>query len=156
MYQRESPCESIPKMKLFGDMEKLKGTDHIPLVGSYVFQKCFHARNHPLEPTCDRFCPPSSPLTLYGRGQICQPLHEFLNFLFSLYKHMLRLVDFSCMSIAVLLQKILAFYVPWFNFDGVFFDKKSGLQIANFLFFSNFAKHCVFSKSSQGYIFWGR
>ena len=86
-------------------------------------------------------------------GQICPPLHEFLNFLFSLYKHMLRLVDFSCMSITVLLQKKLASYVPWFNFDGIFFDKKSGFQIANFLFFSNFAKNGVFSKSSQGYIF---
>ena len=91
-----------------------------------------------------------------GGGQICPPLHEFLNFLFSLYKHMLRLVDFSCMSITVLLQKKLASYVPWFNFDGIFFDKKSGFQIANFLFFSNFAKNGGFSKSSQDYIFWGR
>ena len=40
-----------------------------------------------------------------GRGQICPPLHKFLNILFSIYKHMLRLVDFSCMSITVLLQK---------------------------------------------------
>ena len=45
-------------------------------------------------------------LTVYGLGgQIFPPLHEFLNFSFSLYKHMLRLVDFSCMSITVLLQK---------------------------------------------------
>ena len=39
MEQQESPLESIPEMKLFVDMEKQKGTDHIPLVGSYVFQK---------------------------------------------------------------------------------------------------------------------
>ena len=32
-------------------------------------------------------------------GQICPPLYEFLNFLISLYKHMLILVDFSYMSI---------------------------------------------------------
>jgi len=57
------------------------------------------------------------------------------------------------MSITVLLQKKLASYVPWFNFDGIFFDKKSGFQIANFLFFSNFAKNYVFFKYSQGYIF---
>ena len=38
-----------------------------------------------------------------------------------------------------------ASYVPWFKFDGIFFDKKSG--------FSNFAKNGDFSKSSQGYIF---
>ena len=86
-------------------------------------------------------------------GQICPPLHEILNFLFSLCKHMLRLVDFSCMFITVLLQNRLASYVPWFNFDGIFFDKKSGFQIANFKFFSNFAKNGGFSKSSQGYIF---
>ena len=91
-----------------------------------------------------------------GGGQICPPLHEFVNFLFSLYKHMLRLVDFSCMSIMVLLQKKLASYVPWFNFDGIFFDKKSGFRIAIFLFFSNFAKNGGFSKSSQSYIFLGR
>ena len=86
-------------------------------------------------------------LTLYGQGggQICPPLHKFLNFLFSLYKHMLRLVDFSCMSITVLLQKKLASYVPWFNFDSIFFDKKSGFQIANFFnFFLNFAKKSIF------------
>ena len=37
-------------------------------------------------------------------------------------------------------RKKLASYVPWFNFDGIFFDKKSGFQIANFLFFSKIAK----------------
>ena len=72
---------------------------------------------------------------------------------FTLYYYILRFIDFSCMSIAVLLQKKLASYVPWFNFDGIFLDKKSGFQIANFLFFSNFAKNGGFSKSSQGYIF---
>ena len=94
-----------------------------------------------------------NPVGARGGGQIFPPLHEFLNFSFSLYKHMLRLVDFSCMSITVLLQKKLASYVPWFNFDGIFFDKKSGFQIANFKFFSNFAKNGGFSKSSQGHIF---
>ena len=43
MEQQETPLESIPVMKLIADIEKQKGTDHIPLVGSYVFQKCFHA-----------------------------------------------------------------------------------------------------------------
>ena len=45
---------------------------------------------------------------------------------------LLRLVDFSCMSITVLLQKKRASYVPRFNFDGIFFDKKSGFQIVIF------------------------
>ena len=75
-------------------------------------------------------------LTLYvpeGGGQICPTFHEFLNFLISL-KHMLRLVDFSCMSITVPLQKTRASYVPRFNFGGLFFDKKSYFQIANFQF----------------------
>ena len=67
-------------------------------------------------------------------GQICPTFHEFLNFLISLYKHMLRLVDFSCMSITVLLQKTRASYVPWFNFGGIFFVEKSNFQIANFQF----------------------
>ena len=40
MEQQKSPLESIPVMKLLVDMEKQKGTDHIPLVGLYVFQKC--------------------------------------------------------------------------------------------------------------------
>ena len=43
-----------------------------------------------------------------GGGQICLPLYKFLNFLISLYKHMLILVDFSYMSITVLLQKTRA------------------------------------------------
>ena len=47
-------------------------------------------------------------------------------------------------------------YVPRFNFGGLFFDKKSDFQIANFQFFSIFAKNADFSKSSQGYIFLGR
>ena len=94
-----------------------------------------------------------NPVLAVGGGQICPPLHKFLNFLFLLYKHMLRLVDFSCMSVTVLLQKKRASYVPRFNFDGIFFDKKSSFQIANFLFFSNFAKNGDFFKSSQGYIF---
>ena len=34
--QQKFPLESIPEMKLFVDMEKQKGNDHIPLVGSYV------------------------------------------------------------------------------------------------------------------------
>ena len=51
MEQQKSPLESIPKMKLFVDMQNQKGTDHIPLVGSYVFEKCYHARNHPIEQT---------------------------------------------------------------------------------------------------------
>merc|ERR1719320_863461 len=106
--------------------------------------------------TSSTFIPDSINPVRAGGGQICPPFHEFLNFLFSLYKHMLRLVDFSCMSITVLLQKKLASYVHWFNLDGIFFDKKSGFQIANFLFFSNFAKHGGFSKSSHGYIFIGR
>ena len=44
--QQESPLESIPEMKLFVDVEKQKGTDQSPLVGSYVFQKCCHVKNH--------------------------------------------------------------------------------------------------------------
>ena len=40
-----------------------------------------------------------------------------------------------------------------FGKNGIFFDKKSGFQIANFKFFSNFAKNGSFSKSSQGHIF---
>ena len=43
--------------------------------------------------------------------------------------------------------KKIASYVPWFNFDGIFFDKKSGFQMANFLFFLNFAKNGVFFKA---------
>ena len=65
---------------------------------------------------------------------------------------MLRLVDFSCMSITVLLQKTRASYVPWFNFNGIFSDKKSDFQIAIFKFFLILAKNANFSESSQGYI----
>ena len=57
MEQQESPLESIHEMKLFVDMEKQKWTHQIPLVGSYIFQKCCNARNHPLEPTWDTLCP---------------------------------------------------------------------------------------------------
>ena len=49
-----------------------------------------------------------NPVCTGGGGQICPLLYEFLNFLISLYKHMLRLVDFSYMSITVLLQKTRA------------------------------------------------
>ena len=38
MKQQEFPLESIPEMKLFVYMEKQKGTNHIPLVGSYVLK----------------------------------------------------------------------------------------------------------------------
>ena len=48
-----------------------------------------------------------------------------------LYKPILRFVDFSCMSITVLLQKNRASYVPRFNLGGLFFDKKFGVQLAN-------------------------
>ena len=86
---------------------------------------------------------PSLSLTLYVPEGVDLPtLMQIPNFLkIALYKPILRFVDFSCMSIAVLLPKKLASYVPWFNFDGIFFDKKSGFQIANFLFFSNFEKN---------------
>ena len=60
---------------------------------------------------------------------------------------MLRLVDFSCMSITVLLQKTRASYVPWFNFNGIFSDKKSDFQIAIFKFFKILAKKSKFYSS---------
>ena len=62
-------------------------------------------------------------------------------------------VDFSCMSIMVLLQKTRASYVPRFNFGGLFFNKKFVVQIANVQKYSIFAKYKDFSKQSQGYSF---
>ena len=41
-------------------------------------------------------------------------------------------------------KKKWASYVPWFNFDGIFFDKKSGFQIANFFFFFKICKKLRF------------
>ena len=68
----------------------------------------------------------------------------------------MRIVDFSCMSITVLLEKTRASYVPRFNFGGLFFDKKFGVQIANVQKISIFVKNIDFSKKSQGYSFQGR
>ena len=66
---------------------------------------------------------------------------------------MLRLVDFSCMSLTVLLQKTRASYVSRFNFGGRFLDEKFVFQIANFQFFWIFAKNANFSNNSENYIF---
>ena len=61
-------------------------------------------------------------------GSDLRTLMKTPNFLkISLCKHILRFVDFSCMSITVLSQKTRASYVPRFNFGGLFFDKKFGL-----------------------------
>ena len=70
---------------------------------------------------------------MYGGGGADLPtLMQTTNFLkIPLYKPILRFVDFSCMSITVLLQKTRASYVPRFNFGGPFFDKKFGFQKAN-------------------------
>ena len=95
------------------------------------------------------------PLTLYVPGGADLPTltqtHNFLKI--PLCKPILRFVDFSCMSITVLLQKTRASYVPRFNFGGLFFDKKFGVQIANVQKISIFAKNQGFSKKSQGYSF---
>ena len=61
-----------------------------------------------------------------------------------LYLHILRFIDFSCMSITVLLQKTRASYVPWFDFGGPFFGQKFYLQIANFEFFPIFVQNTIF------------
>ena len=90
---------------------------------------------------------------MYQGGQICPTFHECLNILISLYKHMLRLVDFSCMSNVVLLQKTRASYVPWFNFGGIFFVKKSDFQIANFQFFQFLPKMQIFPKALRATFF---
>ena len=97
-------------------------------------------------------------LTLYVPGGADLPtLLKTPNFLkIPLYKPILRFVDFSCMSITVLLQKTRASYVPRFNFGGPFFDKKFGFQIANVQKILIFAKINDFSKKSQGYSFEGR
>ena len=70
-----------------------------------------------------------------------------------LYKPILRFVDFSCMSITVLLQKTRASYVPRFNFGRLFFNKKFGVQIANIQKISIFSKNNDFSKKYLGYSF---
>ena len=74
------------------------------------------------------------PLTLYvpGGGADLPTLTQTHNFLkIPLCKPILRFVDFSCMSITVLLQKTRASYVPRFNFGGLFFNKKFDVQEAN-------------------------
>ena len=43
--------------------------------------------------------------------------------------------------------------MPWLNFGGTFLDKKSDLQIANFRFFSIFAKNADFSKALRATFF---
>ena len=81
-------------------------------------------------------------LTLYVPGGADMPtLTQTSNFLkILLYKPILRFADFLCMSITVLLQKTRASYVPWFNFGGLFFNKKFGFLIANLQKCSMFAK----------------
>ena len=89
-----------------------------------------------------------------GGGADLPTLSKTPNFLkIPLYKPILRFVDFSCMSITVLLQKTRASYVPRFNFGGLFYDEKFGLQIANVQKISIFAKNNDFKKKSQGYSF---
>ena len=57
-------------------------------------------------------------------------------------------------SIEVLTHlKTRASFVPRFNFGGLFFDKKFGVQIANVQKISIFAKNNDFLKKSQGYSF---
>ena len=70
-----------------------------------------------------------------------------------LCKPILRFVNFLCMSITVPLQKTRASYVPRFNFGGLFFNKKFGVQIVNVQKNLIFAKNKDFSKQSQGYSF---
>ena len=94
---------------------------------------------------------------MYRGGADLPTLKQTPNFLkIPLCKHILRFIDFSCMSITVLLQKTRASYVPRFNFGGPFFDKKFGFQIANVQKILIFAKNNDFSKKSQGYSFEGR
>ena len=91
---------------------------------------------------------------MYRMEAVLPALMQTSNFLkIPLYKPILRVVDFSCMSITVILQKTRASYVPRFNFGGLFFDKKFGLQIANVQKISIFAKNNDFSIKSQGYSF---
>ena len=79
---------------------------------------------------------------MYLRWADLPAVTQTKNFLkIPLYKPILRFVDFSCMSITVLLQKTRASYVPRFNFGGLFFDKKFGVQIANVQKISIFAKN---------------
>ena len=88
---------------------------------------------------------------VYTGGADLPTLLKTPNFLkIPLYKPILRFVDFSCMSITVLLQKTRASYVPRFNFGGLFFDKKFGVQIANVQKFSIFVKNNDFSKKISG------
>ena len=47
MEQQKSPLESIPKIKLFADMQNEKGTDQIPLVSTYVFIKSLPCKKPP-------------------------------------------------------------------------------------------------------------
>ena len=93
------------------------------------------------------------PLSLYVPGGADLPtLMQTPNFLkIMLYKPILRFVDFSCLSITVLLQKTRAIYVPPFNFGEHFFNKKFGSPIANVQKILIFAKKIDFSKKSQAY-----
>ena len=91
---------------------------------------------------------------MYQGGADLPTLMKTPNFLkISLCKPIWRFVDFSCMSITVLLQKTRASYVPRFNFGGLFFNKKFGVQIVNVQKNLIFAKNKDFSKQSQGYSF---
>ena len=69
---------------------------------------------------------------MYRGGADLPTLTQTPNFLkIPLCKPILRFVDFSCMSITVLLQKTRASHVPRFDFGGLFFYKKFGVQLAN-------------------------
>ena len=88
---------------------------------------------------------------IWGGGEDLPALTQIPNFLkISLYKPISIFVDFSSMSINVLLKKNRASYVPWFNFGGPFFDEKFGFQIANVQKNLIFAKNNDFSKKISG------
>ena len=82
-------------------------------------------------------------LTLYVPTLTQTP--NFLKIL--LYKPTLTFVDFSCMSITVLLQNARASYVPRFNFGGFILDEKFGVQIAKVQIFLIFAKTMIVQKN---------
>ena len=98
---------------------------------------------------------PSLSLTLYVPEGVDLPtLMQIPNFLkIALYKPILRFVDFSCISITVLLHKTRASFVPQFTYGWLFFNKKFVVLITRVQKISIFAKNNDFSKRSQGYSF---
>ena len=95
------------------------------------------------------------PLTLYvpGGGADLPTLTQTHNFFkIPLCRPILRFVDFSCMSITVLLQKTRASYVPRFNFGGLSFKKKFSFQIADFQ--KKIKKISVFKVEGCAFRFW--